>query len=58
MKRIFNLIVVAALASQALVVGQGSDANKVLAMVRDALGGEKKLASVKTLSATGTSTRA
>ena len=37
MKRIFNLIVIAGLASQALVVGQGSDASKVLAMVRDAL---------------------
>jgi hypothetical protein len=57
MKRIFNLIVIAGLASQALVVGQGSDANKVLAMVRDALGGDKKLASVKTISATGTSTK-
>lgn len=57
MKRIFNLIVVAGLASQALVVGQGSDASRVLAAVRDALGGDKKLASVKTLSATGTSTK-
>lgn len=57
MKRIFNLIVVAGLASQALVVGQGSDASRVLAAVRDALGGDKKLASVKTISATGTSTK-
>ena len=57
MKRIFNLIVIAGLASQALVVGQGSDASKVLAMVRDALGGDKKLANVKTIAATGTSTK-
>jgi hypothetical protein len=57
MKRIFNFIVIAGLASQALVVGQGSDANKVLSMVREALGGDKKLASVKTITATGTSTR-
>lgn len=57
MKRIVNLIVIAGLASQALVVGQGADVNKVLAMVRDALGGDKKLASVKTITATGTSTK-
>ena len=57
MKRVLNFVVIAALASQALVIGQGGDASKVLAMVRDALGGEKKVAAVKTVAASGRLTK-
>ncbi len=58
MKRVINFVLVAGLASQALVAGQGADASKVLAMVRDALGGDKKLSAVRTVTATGRSVRA
>ncbi len=57
MKRVFNFVVIAGLASQALVIGQGPDANQVLSLVRQALGGDQKLAAVKTIVATGRSTR-
>jgi hypothetical protein len=57
MKRVFHFVVVAALAAEALVLGQGTDVNKVLADVREALGGEKKLAAVTSLMVSGRSTR-
>lgn len=57
MKRVFNGIVIIGLATQALVIGQGQDANKVLSLVRDALGGEKKLAAVKAVAVNGRSSR-
>lgn len=57
MKRVFNFVVIAGLASQVLVLGQGQDAKDVLSLVRQALGGEQKLAAVKTIAATGRSTR-
>lgn len=57
MKRVFNCIVIIGLAAQALVVGQGQDASKVLSLVREALGGDKKLAAVKTLAVAGRSAR-
>lgn len=57
MKRVFHFIVVSALAAEALVLGQGGDASKVLADVREALGGDKKLAAVTSLTVTGRSTR-
>jgi hypothetical protein len=41
----------------AMVFGQGSDVNKVLADAREALGGDKKLDAVKTLSIAGRSLR-
>jgi len=57
MKRVFHFMVMAVLASEAFVLGQGSDVAKVLAGVREALGGEKKLAAVTSLSVSGRSTR-
>jgi hypothetical protein len=45
------------LAAQVLVVGQGAEASKVLAGLRAALGGEEKLAAVKTLAIEGQVTR-
>jgi hypothetical protein len=57
MKRVFNCIVIIGLAAQALVVGQGQDASKVLSLVREALGGDKKITAVKTLAVTGRSAR-
>jgi len=53
MKRVLNFVVIGGLAAQALVLGQGGDASKVLAQVREALGGDKKLAAVKTVAAIG-----
>ena len=57
MKRVLKFIIIFGFAAQALAVGQGADASKVLALVREALGGDKKLAAVKTLTATGRSTK-
>ena len=57
MKRVFHSIVVAALAAEALVLGQGADASRVLAGVREALGGDKKLAAVTSLTVSGRTTR-
>ena len=45
------------LAAQTLVIGQGQDASKVLSLMREALGGDKKIAAVKTLAVTGRSAR-
>jgi hypothetical protein len=57
MKRVFHFVIVAALAGKALVFAQGADVNKVLAQVREALGGEQKLSAITSLTITGTSTR-
>jgi hypothetical protein len=57
MKRALQVIVIVVLAAEALVIGQGGDVAKVLAEVRAALGGDAKLAAVKTLAVTGRSTR-
>lgn len=57
MKRIFQFVIVTVLAAQALVVGQGPDAMKLLADVRAALGGEEKLAAVKSVAVEGRLTK-
>ncbi|HKW00933.1 MAG TPA: hypothetical protein VJN96_13995 [Vicinamibacterales bacterium] len=57
MKRVFNCIVIIGLAAQTLVIGQGQDASKVLSLVREALGGDKKIAAVKTLTVSGRSAK-
>ena len=57
MKRVLNCIVIFGIAAQALVIGQGQDANKILALVREALGGDKKLAAVKTVAVNGRSAK-
>ena len=44
-------------AGAALVMGQAPDVNKILADARDALGGDKKIAAVKTFTGSGRSTR-
>jgi hypothetical protein len=56
MKRLLCLVVAVA-AAQALVSGQAGDVNKILADARAALGGERKLAGLKTFAASGQSTR-
>jgi hypothetical protein len=56
MKRAMQLALVAMLATQALVIGQG-DIVRVLADARAALGGEAKLGQVTTVAIEGTSTR-
>src|SRR5262245_27478476 len=55
MRRFFRFIVLIALSatSSAPLAGQAPDATQVLAAAREALGGEKKLAAVKTFVATG-----
>jgi hypothetical protein len=57
MKRVYQMVFVALVAAQAITIGQGGDAAKLLASVRAALGGEDKIAAVKTLAASGRSTR-
>lgn len=57
MKRLMHTALMTVIAAQVLAIGQGSDVVRVLADVRRALGGEDKLAAVKTLSAEGTLTR-
>ena len=57
MKRAFHFVLVTVLAAEALVIGQGQDAAKVLADVRAALGGNDKLAAVTGMSIEGRSTR-
>jgi hypothetical protein len=52
MRRIINFALVAVLATGALVLGQGSDASKILADARAAMGGDK-LAATESLVATG-----
>lgn len=57
MKRVMHTAVVALIAAQVLVIGQGNDVTRVVSAIRQALGGAEKLLSVKTLSAEGTITR-
>jgi len=57
MKRVFHFLLVTVLAAEALVLGQGADASKVLADVRAALGGAARLAEVKTVAVEGRLTR-
>lgn len=57
MKRTACFVMIAALAAGAVAFGQAADVDKILAAARAALGGEKKLAGVKTFAATGQSTR-
>jgi hypothetical protein len=57
MKRLAALGIVAVLGWEGLAFAQARDINKVLADARAALGGEKKLAALKTFDATGQSTR-
>ena len=57
MKKAIQGIFLFVLAAQVLVIGQGPDAKQVLAQLRAALGGEEKLAAVKTVSIEGQSTR-
>ena len=58
MQRILGIIgAVLMCAGAALVAGQAPDVNKILAEARNALGGDKKVAAVKTVTATGRSTR-
>jgi hypothetical protein len=45
------------IAARALVFGQGGDANRIIADAREALGGDKKLDTVKTLTIAGRSLR-
>jgi hypothetical protein len=57
MRKAFNLAVVFTLAVPVLVIGQSGDVAKILADVRQALGGEQKLSAVKTITATGRNAR-
>jgi hypothetical protein len=58
MRRLVQSTIVAAIvAGGALAAQQAGDVNKVLADARAALGGEKKLAAIKTFTATGRSTK-
>lgn len=57
MRKVMNVMVVAMLAVPSLVIGQAGDVNKVLADMKAALGGEDKIAAVKTLTATGRTLR-
>lgn len=52
MKRAFHFVIVTVVATGALVLGQGSDASKILADARAAMGGDK-LAATESLVATG-----
>ena len=57
MRKVMNVMVVAMLAVPALVLGQAGDVNKVLADMKAALGGEDKVAAVKSVTATGRTLR-
>jgi hypothetical protein len=56
MKRVFHFAIVAVLATEALIIGQGSEAARVLNEMRAALGGDK-LSGVTSITATGRSAR-
>jgi len=49
MKKTIQAVFLTLLAAQVLVVGQGADAKKIVADIRAALGGEEKLAALKTI---------
>jgi hypothetical protein len=55
--RVIQAVVLTVLAAQVLAASQGADAKRVLNELRAALGGEDKLAAVKTLSVQGQSAR-
>lgn len=57
MKRVMQIGVLAVFTMQAVAVAQGQDVGAVMASVRAALGGESKLAQVKTVSIEGKSSR-
>ncbi|HEX5069831.1 MAG TPA: hypothetical protein VFV78_06405 [Vicinamibacterales bacterium] len=57
MKRTLQAVFLAMFAIEALVVGQGTEVKRVLGEIRAALGGEDKVAAVKSLSADGRATR-
>lgn len=57
MRRMVHCLIAAVVAGEALILGQAGDINRILADARAALGGEKKLAALKTLAATGQATR-
>jgi len=53
MKRTLQAVFLAVFAAQALVVGQGGEVQRVLTQIRAALGGEAKLAAVRSISVEG-----
>ena len=53
MKKTVQAVFLTLLAAQVLVVGQGADVKKVVADIRTALGGEDKLAALKTIAIEG-----
>jgi len=53
MKKTIQAVFLTLLAAQVLVVGQGADAKKIVADIRAALGGEEKLAALKTIAVEG-----
>ena len=55
--RTIQAVFLTVLATQVLVLGQGADAKKVLSDLRAALGGEDKVAAVKTIAIEGQATR-
>jgi hypothetical protein len=57
MKRTLQAVCLAVFAAQALVVGQGPEVKRILADIRTALGGEARLAAVKTIAVEGQTTR-
>src|SRR6478672_11532724 len=57
MKRTLQAVFLAMFAVEALVVGQGTEVKRVLGEIRAALGGEDKVAAVKSMSVDGHTTR-
>ena len=57
MKRTLQAVGLAIFAAQALVVGQSSEVTRVLSQIRTALGGEAKIAAVKSIAVEGQSMR-
>jgi hypothetical protein len=57
MRRTFQFLLLTMLAAEALVLGQGPDAAKVLADVRAALGGDARLEAVKSVAVEGRLTK-
>ncbi len=53
MKRMLQAVFLSLLAAEVLVVGQGADAKRVLSEIRAALGGDDKVAAVKTVAIEG-----
>lgn len=53
MKKTIQAVFLTLLAAQVLVVGQGADVKKIVADIRAALGGEEKLAALRTIAVEG-----